>query len=63
MKENQQIAGLPRELQDQILEDIDFPISLQEAKALRLELMDERKAFVVKHGEEFERGTFALCEH
>ena len=62
-KENQQIASLPRELQDQILEDVDFPISLQEAKALRLELMDERKAFVVKHGKGFESDTFALCEH
>jgi Protein of unknown function (DUF4246) len=62
-KENQQIAGLPRELQDHILEDVDFPISLQEAKALRLELMDERKAFIVKHGKVFESDTFALCEH
>ncbi|KIM39109.1 hypothetical protein M413DRAFT_447453 [Hebeloma cylindrosporum] len=62
-KENRQIAGLPVELQDHILEEVDFPLSLQEAKALRLELMEERKAFVVDHGKAFEGATFSLCEH
>jgi hypothetical protein len=37
------ISGVPIELQDGILEDVDFPFSLKEAKALRLELMEERK--------------------
>ena len=62
-KKNQQLAGLPVELQDHILDDVDFPFSLQEAKALRLELMEERKAFVTEHGKAFEGTTFSLCEH
>ncbi|KDR70071.1 hypothetical protein GALMADRAFT_904558 [Galerina marginata CBS 339.88] len=37
------VAGLPLELQDHILQDVDFPISLEKAKELRLELMEERK--------------------
>ncbi|KAF9041274.1 hypothetical protein BJ165DRAFT_1530017 [Panaeolus papilionaceus] len=47
-----QLAGLlgqlPVELQMHIFEDVDeFPIDMEEAKAQRLELMDERKATVV----------------
>ncbi|KDR70090.1 hypothetical protein GALMADRAFT_1351644 [Galerina marginata CBS 339.88] len=57
------VAGLPVELQDHILEDVDFPISLEEAKKLRIELMEERKQFVVKHGAAFQSSTFSLCEH
>ena len=62
-KGNQQVLGLPVELQDHILEDVDFPFSLQEAKTLRLELMEERKAFVLDSGKAFEGVTFSLCEH
>ena len=40
-----------------------FPISLEEAKTLRLELMDERKAFVARHDKKFAEATFSLCEH
>ncbi|KDR70069.1 hypothetical protein GALMADRAFT_76694 [Galerina marginata CBS 339.88] len=57
------VAGLPLELQDHILQDVDFPISLKKAKELRLELMEERKQFVVNHGAAFENSTFSLCEH
>ena len=62
-KKNQQITSLPVELQDHILDDVDFPFSLQDAKELRLELMEERKAFVLDHGEAFEMARFSLCEH
>jgi len=60
---NQQILGLPIKLQDHILKNVDFPFSLEEAKTLRLELMMERKAFVLDHGKAFESSTFSLCEH
>ena len=60
---SQQITGLPVELQDHILDDVDFPLSLEDAKELRLELMEERKAFVIDHGKAFEGATFSLCEH
>jgi len=57
------IGRVPIELQDAILEDVDFPFSLKEAKSLRLELMEERKHFTLTHREDFEQVTFALCEH
>ena len=58
------IGNVPIELQDGILEGVDFPVSLKEAKALRLELMEERKDFVLRHGDTFETSvTFSLCEH
>ena len=58
------ISGLPVELQDAILDGVDgFPITLEEAKGLRHELMKEKKWFVVAHGEAFEESEFSLCEH
>ena len=58
------IGTVPIELQDGILEGVDFPFSLKDAKALRLELMEERKDFTIRHGETFENSiTFSLCEH
>jgi hypothetical protein len=58
------IAELPMELQDHVFGQVeDFPLSLDEAKESRLELMEERKDFVVWHDEEFQSHTFSLCEH
>ena len=41
----------------------DFPISLDEAKDLRLKLMDERRAFVQDVDSELTSMTFNFCEH
>lgn len=57
------ITSLPLELQDAILEDVDSPFSLKEAKALRLDLMEERKKFTLRLGKAFKAITFSLCEH
>jgi hypothetical protein len=58
------VSDVPLELQDNILRDVDFPFSMEEAKALRLELMDERKAFVVQNTDSFHKySEFSLCEH
>lgn len=55
---------LPRELQDKVLEDVDFPFSLREAKILREELMAERKEVSANHSEVLsEQFTISLCEH
>jgi hypothetical protein len=55
---------LPVEIHQEVMDHVDgFPISLEEAKTLRLELMDERKAFVARHDEKFAEATFNLCEH
>ncbi|KAF5383139.1 hypothetical protein D9615_005036 [Tricholomella constricta] len=58
------IAELPLELRDHIFGDVDeFPIGLGEAKEVRVQLMEERKKFVVAHGKAFARHEFSLCEH
>lgn len=59
------IGDLPRELQDQVFQKVEeFPFGMREAKELRLELMEERKQFVVDAGDVFEnRQSFSLCEH
>lgn len=58
------VAELPPELVDNILDQAgDFPISLEEAKEMRLELMRERTAFVDYVNKEYEQETFNFCEH
>ena len=58
------LARMPKEIVDQIVEEVDdFPISLEEAKELRLKLMDERKVFVEDVNEEIQSSTFFFCEH
>jgi Protein of unknown function (DUF4246) len=55
---------LPAEIHQEVMSHVDgFPISLEEAKSLRLELMEERKAFVARHDEKISETTFNLCEH
>ncbi|KAF8802211.1 hypothetical protein BYT27DRAFT_7235520 [Phlegmacium glaucopus] len=61
-------TGLNRlsvELQDAVFNGVtdDFPFGLDEAKDLRLELMDERKIFTIKQDRAFEAYEFSLCEH
>ncbi|KAK2735679.1 hypothetical protein FQN55_002041 [Onygenales sp. PD_40] len=63
------LSSLPRELQDEVLDEVkisegSYPISLDEAKALRLELMDERK----EHKQKYDKNSevfmsIDLCEH
>ncbi|KAF4630381.1 hypothetical protein G7Y89_g7765 [Cudoniella acicularis] len=58
------IGGLSKELRDMIFEEAgDFPIAMEEAKELRLELMEERKHYSTRLEEAFEENTFSLCEH
>ncbi|KAL5344631.1 hypothetical protein ACLOAV_010323 [Pseudogymnoascus australis] len=55
---------LPVELQDMVTKTMDAtPITMDEAKQYRLELMEERKAGTVEQNEKFEFGDFSLCEH
>ena len=59
------LDGLPLELRDAVFDEVtdSFPFGPDEAKAMRLELMDERKAFVIRHDEAFKGTEFSLCEH
>lgn len=55
---------LPAEIYDEVMDHVaDFPVSLEDAKTLRIELMEERKAFVGKHDRQVAQTTFSLCEH
>ncbi|KAJ6256006.1 hypothetical protein Dda_9300 [Drechslerella dactyloides] len=55
---------LPREIRDMVIGDVEgFPIDMELAKQLRLELMEERKTFVDSHNAELKMNTFFLCEH
>ena len=55
---------LPRELQDLIFDNVDdFPMSMEDAKTVRLKLIEERQNFTVSHGQLLEMFTFSLCEH
>ncbi|PPQ86637.1 hypothetical protein CVT25_006821 [Psilocybe cyanescens] len=58
------IDQLSLELQDNVFDGVDFPISLGEAKELREELMEERKRFLINRKEKVtEEYTISLCEH
>ncbi|MCJ1445848.1 MAG: hypothetical protein MMC23_006353 [Stictis urceolatum] len=60
------ISHLPAELRKNVQDTMDndaFPISLDKAKEYRLELMEERKAFVDAKEGEFQAQMFSLCEH
>jgi hypothetical protein len=52
------------ELKDKVFESVDdFPISMDEAKKLRLELIHERKNYVSEQSRNFQKIRFSLCEH
>ncbi len=55
---------LATELQEKVFEGVDdFPVGMDEAKEIRLKLMDERREFVALQNEGFHSVTFSLCEH
>ena len=57
------LSTLPQELRDKIINEFeDFPLAMEEAKALHLELMNEQKAYDLEQAQDF-RGTVLLCEH
>ncbi|KAF7117474.1 hypothetical protein CNMCM5793_006456 [Aspergillus hiratsukae] len=69
-RERQELVGrllgekLPTELQDMVKEEFDaYPITMEEAKQYRKELMEERSAKLEVRNERFEVQNFSLCEH
>ncbi|CAI7576606.1 unnamed protein product [Penicillium glandicola] len=60
---DQVLSKLPVELQNIVHGDIDPLMTMDEAKAHRLELMKERGLKSKRHNEKFEVGSFNLCEH
>lgn len=54
---------LPAELRTMVRDSMDWPIGLEEAKATRLELMDERSALNQKGDEQLSYIEWGFCEH
>jgi hypothetical protein len=64
LRNGQGFKTLPGEMMKEILDKVeDFPIGMDEAKELRVELMEERKSFVQRHDEHMHTEVFSLCEH
>ncbi|KAG6831733.1 hypothetical protein H0H87_004002 [Tephrocybe sp. NHM501043] len=58
------LSGLPVEVQNIIFNFVeDNRLSMDEAKAVRDKLIEERKEFVAKQSQECEDLVFSLCEH
>lgn len=59
IREKSKLGELPMELMQFVVNDVDdFPISLEEAKKVREELMEERRAFVKDVNVEYESEEF-----
>lgn len=56
-------TSMPVEIVHKIIDFLDWPMTLEEAKKHRDELMEERKYFVSKSNEEYFERIFYLCEH
>jgi Protein of unknown function (DUF4246) len=63
VRERGGIGGLSDDLVDRVAAMFDFPLSMDKAKSLRLELMEERKVFETRALAKFEDEKFSLCEH
>lgn len=58
------VADLPPEVAEGIVDAPDsLPISLEEAKRIREELMDERRLFVADVETRYQQEQFSFCEH
>jgi Protein of unknown function (DUF4246) len=57
------IGGLTGDLLASIVGTIDFPLSMEQAHAFRLELMEERKSFEISNSTALESIVISLCEH
>ncbi|CAF1078068.1 unnamed protein product [Didymodactylos carnosus] len=54
---------LPLVVVDKIMNYVDFPMNMNQAKQHREKLMDERKYFISKNNELLFERPFSLCEH
>ena len=62
-KDGTDLCKLSTELRDKVFEGVeDFPIGMDEAKTIRLELMKERSIHGQQQNAAFEAPVFHLCE-
>lgn len=61
---DEKLSSLPIEVLNHIIDYVpEFPISLEEAKEIRLELMEERKAIRKVSKNKVRHEAFSFCEH
>lgn len=63
MEVDKESTSLPVEITHKILDILEWPMTLEEAKKHRDELMEERKYFVSQSNEQHFERLFYLCEH
>lgn len=60
---DKQSIPLPVEVTHKIVDLLEWPMTLEEAKKHRDELMEERKYFILSSNDEYFERPFSLCEH
>ncbi|KAH7305419.1 hypothetical protein B0I35DRAFT_443765 [Stachybotrys elegans] len=56
-------SRLPAEITQMVIDSVDFPMDLAEAKRLRVDLMEERSMFHDKTSDSIDREYWRFCEH
>ena len=64
LSEDRSLSMLPTEIGDQILAEVSgVSMSMEEAKEIRVKLMEERKGFAGRVDKEYSDYKFSFCEH
>ena len=64
LRMDRSLAPLPTELEDQVFNEVESStMTLDEAKKIRLQLMEERKAMKDNAEQALESYAFSFCEH
>lgn len=57
------LSKLPPELRSRVYDELEFPLSMEQAKRVREELMEERKAQHDASLETWQNHDYTFCEH
>ncbi|WZH43236.1 uncharacterized protein QYS62_004238 [Fusarium acuminatum] len=63
LQDNTRLGKLPPELANMVVDNLDFPISLEDAKKIREELMEERSAHQKDTDRNIRSHEWNFCEH
>lgn len=64
INQNGALKKLPQELADRVYNEVrDFPLSMEQAKQVREDLMEERKAQLKATEDRWEAHDYSFCEH
>ena len=63
MSETERFGGLPQELFEMVMDEVEFPIGWDDAVKYRERLMDERREKDKEVNTCIMQETFSFCEH